>query len=139
MMRPLRKCWTTFTKGINDLRRASHWPRTAVWNEFELWPRNKSPLLGHSNSGAVAATIKADEVPGQISGLFQHIRPAAKEARGVVDKAVVLNVRNQATTLAESSPVIAKLVRDKKLIIAGGDYDLTTGKVARVELPQLES
>ena len=96
-------------------------------------------VLGHSNCGAVAATIQADEVPGQISGLFQHIRPAAREAQGVLDKAVALNVRNQATTLAESSPVIAKLVREKKLIIAGGVYDLTTGKVARVELPQLES
>ncbi len=96
-------------------------------------------VLGHSNCGAVVATIKADEVPGQISGLFQHIRPAAKEAKGDLAKAVEVNVRNQATTLAESSPVIARLVREKKLIIAGGVYDLTTGKVARVELPQLES
>ncbi|MDX1926202.1 MAG: carbonic anhydrase [Pirellulaceae bacterium] len=96
-------------------------------------------VLGHSNCGAVAATIKADEVPGQISGLFQHIRPAAKESRGMLDKAVALNVRNQAITLAESSPVIAKLVRDKKLVIAGGVYDLSTGKVARVEIPTIES
>ncbi len=96
-------------------------------------------VLGHSNCGAVVATIKADEVPGQISGLFQHIRPAAKEAKGDLAKAVEVNVRNQATTLAESSPMIARLVREKKLIIAGGVYDLTTGKVARVELPQLES
>lgn len=96
-------------------------------------------VLGHSNCGAVAATIKADEVPGQISGLFQHIRPAAKEAKGDLAIAVEVNVRNQATTLAESSPVIAKLVREKKLVIAGGVYDLSTGKVAPVELPQLES
>ena len=96
-------------------------------------------VLGHSNCGAVVATMKADEVPGQISGLFQHIRPAAKEAMGDLAKAVEVNVRNQATTLAESSPVIARLVREKKLIIAGGVYDLTTGKVARVELPQVES
>lgn len=96
-------------------------------------------VLGHSNCGAVTATIKGDEVPGQISGLFQHIRPAAKEAKGDVAKAVEANVRNQAITLAESSPVIAKLVREKKLVIAGGVYDLTTGNVARVQLPQLES
>ncbi len=95
-------------------------------------------VLGHSNCGAVTATIKADEVPGQISGLFQYIRPAVKEAQGDLEKAVEVNVRNQATTLAESSPVIAKLVREKKLVIAGGVYDLRTGKVARVELPQLE-
>lgn len=79
-------------------------------------------VLGHSNGGAVAATIKSDEVPGQISGLFQHIRPVAKEANGDIAKAVEVNVRNQAMTLAESSPVIARLVREKKLVIAGGVY-----------------
>jgi len=96
-------------------------------------------VLGHSNCGAVAATIKADDVPGQISGLFQYIRPAAKESKGDITAAVAINVRNQATTLAESSPVIAKLIREKKLIVAGGVYDLTTGKVTPVDLPPLES
>jgi carbonic anhydrase len=91
-------------------------------------------VLGHTNCGAVTATIQANEVPGQISGLFQHIRPAAKEAKGDLAKAVELNVRNQATTLAESSPVIARLIREKKLIIAGGVYDLSSGKVTPVEL-----
>jgi carbonic anhydrase len=95
-------------------------------------------VLGHSDCGAVAATIKADEVPGQISGLFQHIRPATKEAQGDIARAVEINVRNQAITLAESSPVIAKLLREKRLVIAGGVYDLRTGKVAPVQLPQLE-
>lgn len=96
-------------------------------------------VLGHTNCGAVSATINAHDVPGQISGLFQHIRPAAKEARGDLAKAVEYNVRNQAITLAESSPVIARLMREKKLIIAGGVYDLSTGKVAPVELPKMES
>ena len=96
-------------------------------------------VLGHSNCGAVAATIKADDVPGQISGLFQHIRPAAKEGKGDLAKSIELNVRNQATVLAESSPVIAKLIRDGKLIVAGGVYDLNTGLVAPVEVNQSAS
>jgi carbonic anhydrase len=91
-------------------------------------------VLGHTNCGAVAATIQAKEVPGQISGLFQHIRPAAKESKGNLAKAVELNVRNQAMVLAESSPVIVKLIREKKLVIAGGVYDLNTGKVVPVDL-----
>jgi carbonic anhydrase len=33
-------------------------------------------VLGHSNCGAVAATIKGEEVPGQISALYPRIRPA---------------------------------------------------------------
>ena len=91
-------------------------------------------VLGHTNCGAVAATIQAKEVPGQISGLFQYIRPAAKEAKGNLAKAVELNVRNQAIALAESSPVIAQLIREKRLVIAGGVYDLSTGKVVPVDL-----
>ncbi len=91
-------------------------------------------VLGHTNCGAVAATIQAKEVPGQISGLFQYIRPAAKEAKGNLAKAVELNVRNQAIALAESSPVIAQLIREKRLVIAGGVYDLGTGKVVPIDL-----
>ena len=64
---------------------------------------------------------------------------AEEELSNDSSPAVEVNVRNQATTLAESSPVIARLVREKKLVIAGGVYDLSTGKVAPVELPQLES
>ncbi len=93
-------------------------------------------VLGHTNCGAVVATVKRDEVPGQISGLFQHIRPAARVAAGSVEKAVVENVRNQALILAESSPVIARLVREDRLIVAGGVYDLQTGRVTPVEIPK---
>lgn len=91
-------------------------------------------VLGHSNCGAVAATIKADDIPGQISGLFQHVRPAAREGKGDLVKFIELNVRNQASVLAEASPVIAKLIREGKLIVAGGVYDLTTGLVTPVEV-----
>ncbi len=89
-------------------------------------------VLGHSSCGAVAATMQGDEVPGQISGLFQHIRPAAKVAGGDLDKAIRENVKNQALILAESSPVIARLVRDGELVVAGGIYDLATGIVTPV-------
>lgn len=91
-------------------------------------------VLGHTNCGSVTATIKGDEVPGQISGLFQHIRPAVRLAGGDADRAVRENVRLQASVLAESSPVLARLIREKKLLIAGGVYDLQTGKVDPVEV-----
>ena len=91
-------------------------------------------VLGHTNCGAVAATMKGDDVPGQISGLFQHIRPAVKTANGDLQKAIIDNVRNQAILLAESSPVIAKLVQQKHLVVAGGIYDLATGVVTPVDI-----
>jgi carbonic anhydrase len=91
-------------------------------------------VLGHSSCGAVAAAVKGEEVPGQISTLFQHLRPAIRAAKGDADAAVRENVRHQATLVAESSPVIARLVREGKLRVAGGVYDLGTGRVSSVEL-----
>lgn len=91
-------------------------------------------VLGHTNCGAVSATVQGTEVPGQISGLFQHIRPAVRAAKGNLAKSVEENVRLQASVLSESSPVLARLIREKKLIVAGGVYDLQTGIVSPVEL-----
>jgi carbonic anhydrase len=91
-------------------------------------------VLGHTRCGAVEATLKGEEVPGQISGLFQHIRPAVRQAAGDLDAAIKANVRLQAQVLAESSPVIARLVREKKLIVAGGVFDLESGKVEPVDV-----
>ncbi len=91
-------------------------------------------VLGHTNCGAVSATLQGTEVPGQISGLFQHIRPAVRATKGNLAKSVEENVRLQASVLSESSPVLARLIREKKLIVAGGVYDLQTGIVSPVEL-----
>jgi len=91
-------------------------------------------VLGHTECGAVNATMKGTEVPGQISGLFQHIRPAVKAAKGDLNKAILENVRNQAILLAEASPVIAKMVQRKELIVVGGIYDLATGAVTPVDV-----
>lgn len=89
-------------------------------------------VLGHSSCGAVAATMQRAEVPGQISGLFQYIRPAVRTAQSDMDVAVRENVRNQAQLLAESSPVISRMIQRKELIVAGGVYDLQTGLVTPV-------
>jgi carbonic anhydrase len=91
-------------------------------------------VLGHSACGAVSATAKGDAVPGQISSLYYHIRPAVKAANGDVPKAIEQNVRMQAELLAEGSPVIAGLVKEGKLKVAGGVYDLSSGRVTPVTL-----
>lgn len=91
-------------------------------------------VLGHSACGAVAATMQGREVPGQISGLFQYIRPAVKAAKGDLDVAVRENVRNQALLLAKASPVIARMIRQNELLVAGGVYDLQTGLVNAVKI-----
>jgi carbonic anhydrase len=91
-------------------------------------------VLGHSACGAVAATAKGDAVPGQISSLYYHIRPAVKAANGDVPRAIENNVRLQAELLAEASPVIAGLIKEGKLKVAGGVYDLTSGRVTPVTI-----
>lgn len=89
-------------------------------------------VLGHSNCGAVKAAIAGQPVPGQISVLYQHLRPAVDAGGGDLAKTTAANARMQATLLAQSSPVLAGLVRDGKLQIASGVYDLATGLVSPI-------
>ena len=91
-------------------------------------------VLGHTSCGAVAAAAKAEPVPGQISALFQHIRPAIRAARGDVVAAIRENVRLQAQTLVEGSTVISSLVSSGKVTVAGGVFDLQSGQVEDVDL-----
>jgi carbonic anhydrase len=91
-------------------------------------------VLGHTACGAVSATMAGAEVPGQISALYYHIRPATRAASGNLDVAIRENVRNQALALREGSTVINKLVRTGALLVVGGVYDLATGRVAPVTL-----
>lgn len=89
-------------------------------------------VLGHTRCGAVAATIAGDEVPGQISTLYQHIRPAVKATGGDPAQTIVRNVQLQAEILREASPVLARRIRTGQLIVAGGVYDVGTGRVEEV-------
>ncbi len=91
-------------------------------------------VLGHTRCGAVIATIEGHEAPGRISTLYQHIRRAAKDAKGDVNEAIRRNVQIQAEVLREASPVIARRVRLGELVIAGGVYNLDTGIVTPVAL-----
>jgi carbonic anhydrase len=90
-------------------------------------------VLGHSSCGAVTATMQGNEVPGQISSLFAHIQPAVDRADGNLETAVKENARIQADLLGKSSPVLAGLVKEHKLKIAAGYYDLATGKVSLLQ------
>ena len=90
-------------------------------------------VLGHTSCGAVAATAKGDAVPGQISTLYQHIRPAVKASGGDVGRATIANVKNQMEILAEASPVIVQLIKEGQVIVAGGVYDLSSGRVTPVK------
>ena len=89
--------------------------------------------LGHTNCGAVKATIAGKAVPGQISTLYQYIHPAIAGANGDLTTASRQNAKLQASVLRETSPVLAELVKEKKLAIRAAMYDVGNGKVTMIE------
>jgi carbonic anhydrase len=90
-------------------------------------------VLGHSGCGAVKATIQAKQVPGQISALFSHIQPAVDLAGPNLEPATKANAKLQAALLRQASTVISGLVKEKKLKVVAGYYDLGTGVVSLLE------
>lgn len=89
-------------------------------------------VLGHASCGAVKAAIQAKAVPGQISALFPHLQPAVDQAGSDVAAATKANASIQAGLLGKASPVLAPMVKEGKLKIVAGYYDLDTGKVTLV-------
>jgi carbonic anhydrase len=86
-------------------------------------------VLGHTNCGAVKATIAGKAVPGQISTLYQYIHPAIAGANGDLTTASRQNAMLQASILRDASPVLGDLVKQKKLAIRAAMYDVGNGKV----------
>jgi carbonic anhydrase len=86
-------------------------------------------VLGHTNCGAVKATIAGKAVPGQISGLYQYIHPAINGANGDSGIASRQNAVLQASVLRDASPLLADLIKQKKLAVRAAMYDIGNGKV----------
>lgn len=92
-------------------------------------------VLSHERCGAVDATIKGAQVPGQIATLLDAIKPAVQKSEGQagdrLENATKANVREQIDRL-KTSPVISQLIQEGKLKIVGGYYDLDAGTVTMV-------
>src|SRR5215475_9119270 len=95
-------------------------------------------VLGHSNCGAIDAAIKVLKskavLPGHLPELVTALKPAVITAEktksgDLLANAVTDNVRRQVARLKASPPVISKSFTEKKIDIAGGVYDLETGKI----------
>jgi len=90
-------------------------------------------VMGHANCGAVGAAIKGKEVPGQISALYPHIQPAIDQAGTNLEAATKANAKIQATLLSQASTVVSGMVKEKKLKVVAGYYDLGTGAVTLID------
>lgn len=92
-------------------------------------------VMGHERCGAVDATIKGAQVPGQIASLLDAIKPAVGRAEGQpgdrLENTCKANILMQVENL-KSSPVISQLIEEGKLKVVGGYYDLDTGEVSLV-------
>jgi carbonic anhydrase len=95
-------------------------------------------VLGHEGCGAVAATLeqmlhKTKELE-HIESLIQLIKPGLRELDLNLDRAELLkaaveaNVRWSMRQLS-TSPEGARALREKRVGLAGGVYDLATGRV----------
>lgn len=95
-------------------------------------------VLGHSECGAVTATVKGAAVEGSIKKLVEKISPAVESAKksgpdlqGVymIRAAIKENVKLGILNLKEKSPLIKELVEKDKIKIVGAIYNIYTGEV----------
>lgn len=95
-------------------------------------------VLGHERCGAVDAACKGGNPGAHIGSLVQAIKPAVEVARrhkgdNLLADAVQANVERVVDQLKGSWPILGPEVREEKLTIVGGIYDLETGLVEFIQ------
>ncbi len=93
-------------------------------------------VLGHESCDTVKATIGGGDAPPNIKALLRRIRPAVEKAhaqdlaeKDLLNAAIKENVRYQMQQALFESDVLSEAVLEKKLMMAGGVYNLLSGKV----------
>ena len=100
-------------------------------------------VLGHSQCGAIVATLEELEQPAErqsknLRSIVDRIRPSvepllATEARhdreSLVRQAVRANVRASVDHLRHGSEILEDLIARDRLLVVGAEYSLETGKV----------
>jgi carbonic anhydrase len=94
-------------------------------------------ILGHNECGALKAAVdvvtKNAQLPGHLPELVAHLKApvekAQKQEGSLVENAIRENVLLNVETLRSSEPVLADLIKQNRLRVVGGLYDLATGRV----------
>lgn len=97
-------------------------------------------VLGHTHCGALKAAVQhakdGTTQPGYIERLVEALAPVAEASREQggdwVEHAIVANVTTTASQLTQRSKILADAEKAGKLHIAGGVYELHSGKVTIV-------
>jgi carbonic anhydrase len=100
-------------------------------------------VLGHSQCGAILATLEELRDPGRtdsrnLLSIVDRVRPAvepllrtdvARDDEALVKEAVRANIRASVDHLRHGSPLLEQLIRDEGLLVVGAEYSLETGVV----------
>lgn len=100
-------------------------------------------VLGHTECGAIAATIEALENPNaptsrNLLSIVDRVRPSVeglfatelRKDRSALSRAAVrANVRASTNHLRHASRVLEQLIQDDGLMVVGAEYSLDTGVV----------
>lgn len=96
-------------------------------------------VLGHSNCGAVDATLKdlaqvEDTLSPNLRVIVEQIRPAvepllAANGQPTLDEAVAANVRHSAQRLAHGSEILRDRIASGDLMVVGAAYSIESGEV----------
>jgi carbonic anhydrase len=94
-------------------------------------------VLGHNECGAVKAAVdvvtKNAQLPGHLPELVANLKASVEKAQGetgsLVDNAIRANILLNVEALRNSEPVLADLVKQNRLRVVGGLYELATGRV----------
>jgi len=100
-------------------------------------------VLGHSQCGAITATIEELRQPGgtqsrNLRSIVDRVTPAVKplfetnlrdDPAALVRHAVRANIRMSVNQLKHASEILEPMVEDGSLLIVGAEYSLETGAV----------
>jgi len=97
-------------------------------------------VLGHSGCGAIKAAIAhidaGDRLPGSINELVGILKPVVAKVRrkggDLLANAIRANVEAGVERLNTLEPILAPAVKQGRLKVVGGVYDLATGQVTMV-------
>ena len=91
-------------------------------------------VLGHSECGAVDATVKGGQPPGHINSLVQAIKPALdrlkKQSPDWVNIVAKENVKIGVERLRISDPILTARYEEGNIDIVGAFYNIKSGKVS---------
>ncbi len=98
-------------------------------------------VLGHSECGAILATLEALQDPGanqsrNLASIVDRVRPSVESLMDtgvagdqLVRKAVRANIRASTDHLRHGSQILEQLIQDEGLLVVGAEYSLETGVV----------